>query len=95
MFHQFQESKNFMHERGTSRFLSNFFLCRTSKKLRRGILLCFRNFLIWRNFLDERVGRGWSITSLRQKFFVAQCRKMSEENLSVFFSISGIEILYE
>ena len=25
MFHQFQESKNFMHERGTSRFLSNFF----------------------------------------------------------------------
>ena len=70
--------------RGVHQDFCRFFLWRTSKKLRRGILLCFRNILIWKNFLDKRVGRGWSIICLREKFLSHSGEKVRRKILQCF-----------
>ena len=70
--------------RGVHQDFCRFFLWRTSKKLRRGILLCFRNILIWKNFLDKKVGRGWSIICLREKFLSHSGEKVRRKILQCF-----------
>ena len=44
---------------------------------------CFREFPVAKKFMDKR-GRGVSRFSV-EKFFVSQCRKTSQRNLSVLF----------
>ena len=44
---------------------------------------CFREFPVAKKFMGER-GRGVSRFSV-EKFFVSQCRKTSQRNLSVLF----------
>ena len=84
VFHQFQESKKLCINGVCLEFLSKF-LSHNSKKLGRGTLLCFRNFLVSKNCLDKRVGRGRGIiTTFRQKTFVSQCRRSSDEKSLAF-----------
>ena len=79
MFHQFQESKELCINGVCLEFLSKF-LSHNSKKLGRGTLLCFRNFLVSKNCLDKRVGRGGGgVSQLSVNIFVSQCRRSSDE----------------
>ena len=79
---------------GVSQFSVKNVLSHSAEKHRKGILLCFRTFLLWNNCLDKRVGRGWSITIFRQKYFLAQWSKtFVGETFSVSL-ISGIEKVY-
>ena len=73
------------------------FLSHTSKKFRRETFLCFRNFLVSRNCLDERVGTwgGGEFLNFPSKSFpLTVPKKFGGKSLSVS-AISGIEILYE
>ena len=76
--------KNFLLQRVMSRFSVENFLSHSTETFRRGTLLCFTKFLVWKKFVDERGGR--SITIFCQKFFVPQCQKFSWGNRSALCS---------
>ena len=65
-------SKTFKQKRReASRFCRNFFYLTGPKKLRQGTILCFRKFLLGKNFMDKRGG----ITIFRRKF-LSHCTKI-------------------
>ena len=66
---------------GLSRFSVKNFLSLRTDEVRRGTLLCFRNFLTSRIVRDERVG----ITIFRRNCFVSQYRINSKRNSSWFW----------
>ena len=74
------------------------FLSHTSKKYRRGTFLCFRNFLVSKYCLDERVGSGGGGGEFHnfpsKSLPLTVPKNFGGKSLSVS-SISGIEILYE
>ena len=59
-----------------------------NEKLRKGALLFSRKFLVWKNFMDNW---GGGVSRFFVDFFVSQCRKTAEGNLSVFQKISAKE----
>ena len=73
-------------------FPSIIFLSHSTETSRRGTSLCFRKFLVSKNFMDKR-GEGGSITIFRRKV-VSNYRKTSWGNPSVFQKNSGIEKFY-
>ena len=62
--------------------------CLTTKKLRRGSLLCFRKLLISYNSMDMR---GGSITIFLRKCFVSPYLNIRYKSASVFEKVSGID----
>ena len=54
VFHFFRVSIKFKFISGISRFSVETFLSQNTKNLRKGTLLCFRIFLLWKIFLDNR-----------------------------------------
>ena len=56
-FRNFGVTKNFMHNRGISRFSIENLLCHSTEILRKGTLLCFTKFLVSKKFVDIRGGR--------------------------------------
>ena len=106
-FRNFRVSQIFMRTRGISPFLIENLLSHSTENLRNGTLLYFTNFQVWKNLWIRWGGRGrgrgrgrwkgeeWvSITIFCQKFFVSQCRNISEANTSVFQKISHIAKFY-
>ena len=69
-----------MHKRGMPRFSVENFSSHSTGKLRRGTILCFRNFLVSNKLMDKR---GGTVKIFYRKFFVAQCRKTCKRNQSV------------
>ena len=51
-------SKNFMPERGISRFSVENLLSHSAEKLRRGTILCFTKLLVSKKLMDKRGGGG-------------------------------------
>ena len=64
--------KNFLHEKGISRFSVENFLSHSTEKLRRRTLLCFRKILVSKIFMHRREA-SWFC----RNFFVSQDRKIS------------------
>ena len=64
------------------------YCCLTVPKiLRRGTLLCFRNFLVSKKLMDKRGGGGkggGSITIFSRRFLVSQCQNISRASLQNF-----------
>ena len=57
-------SKNFMNKRGISRSSVESLLPHSTKKLRRGTLLCFTNFVVSKKFMDRRGGEEDGIITI-------------------------------
>ena len=74
--------KSFLHEKRISRLSVENFLSQRTKKLRNGSLLCFRNFLVWRKFMDKR-WRGASRFSV-ENFLFHSAKKFRERTLQFF-----------
>ena len=68
-----------MPKRGKSRFSVENLLSHSTKKLRRGTLLCFTKLLVSKKLMDKRGGGGREGVSRFsvEKFLVSQCRKNS------------------
>ena len=56
-------SKNFMHQRGISRFSVESLLPHSTENFRRETLLCLRKFLVSKNVKDKRGGRYHDFSS--------------------------------
>ena len=63
-----------MREEGVCHKFSPNFLPHSTEKLRRATLLCFRNFLVSKNFMDQREG---CVSRFFVKVVVRQYRKIS------------------
>ena len=85
-FGKFPVSKNIMHKSGTSRFSVENLLFHSTKKLRRGANLCFRNFLLSKKFLDKR----WECHDFSSQIF---CFTEPENFVGEPFSVSLISDL--
>ena len=54
------------------------FLSHSTKKIRRGTLLCFRKILVSKHYMDKRRGRGGrEYHNFLSKIFLSQCQKNS------------------
>ena len=80
-FKKFGVSKNFMHNRGVSRFFVGNFLSHSAEKIRREILRCFRDSRVLKNFIHKG---GSGITILRRKFLSHFTEKLREGPFSVW-----------
>ena len=58
MFHYFRVSKISLHKGGMPGFSVEIFFSHSTRKPRRGTLLCFRNFVVSKNSMDKSVGAG-------------------------------------
>ena len=77
MFHFFRVWKSVMHKRGMPRFSVENFSSHSTGKLRRGTILCFRNFLVSKKLMDKRGGDCQDFLSeilcrTVPKFFIAE-----------------------
>ncbi len=66
--------KVWIKEGGASRFSVGTLLSHSTEKLHKGILLCFRKYMVSKNFKEER---GREYQDFPSKVFVSQCRKTS------------------
>ena len=57
-----------MPRRGISRFSIENLLSHNTKKRRRGTLLCFTKFVVWKKFMDN-TGGGGVVSRFSVKFF--------------------------
>ena len=91
-FRKFRVSKNFMPQRGISRFSIENLLSHSTEKLRRGTLLCFTKILVSKKFMDKR-GGGEYHDFLSKLFCLTVPKNFAGEPFSVSL-ISGIEKFY-
>ena len=75
MFRKNSGIENFQAKEGeASRFCRNFIFSQDRKKYRQGTILCFRKFLVGKNFLWTRGGEGVSRFSVEK--FLSHCTKI-------------------